>query len=157
MSVPVRLVSSIAGRSASQVEALPSPAVRMADAAMACQGGAARVARRAMEGAAIAAMRWRRAGGATGLTSSPAHDLAQGIQAAVFGGKGSIRGQTNFEIEHARGIELAVERRVGGKSFVACAHFASGLPKAAMSRPRARARRDITVPKGTPVISPMSR
>ena len=85
------------------------------------------------------------------------HDLAQGFQAAVFGGKGIIRGQTFFEIEHAGGIEFAVERRLGEKSFVACVHCASGLPKAAMRRPRARARRDITVPKGTPVISAMSR
>ena len=91
------------------------------------------------------------------LAEFPVHDLAKRIQAAVFGGKGRIRGQTIFEIEHARGIELAVERRVGEKSLVACAHFASGLPNAAMRRPRARARRDITVPTGTPVISAISR
>jgi hypothetical protein len=84
------------------------------------------------------------------------HDLAQGFQAAVFGGKGSIRGQTIFKIEHAGSIEFAVDRRLGEKNFVACAHFASGLPKSAMRRPRARARRDMTVTKGTPVTSAIS-
>jgi hypothetical protein len=91
------------------------------------------------------------------LDEFPAHDLTQGFQTAIFGGKGSMRGQTIFEIEHARGIELAVERRLGEKSFVDCAHFACGLPKAARRKPRARARRDITVPTGTPVISATSR
>ena len=74
----------------------------------------------------------------------------------MFGGKGSIRGQTIFKIEHAGGIEFAVDRCLSEKNFVACAHFASGLPKSAMRRPRARARRDMTVPKGTPVTSAIS-
>ena len=85
------------------------------------------------------------------------HDLAQRLQAAVFGGEGGVSSQTIFKIEHSGGIEFAVERRLGEKNFVNRGHFDCPLPKAAMRRPRARARRDITVPKGTPVISAISR
>ena len=91
------------------------------------------------------------------LDEFPLHDLAQGFQAAVVGGEGGIFSQTIFKIEHASGIEFAVERRMGEKDFVYGGHFAGLLPKAAMRRPRARARRDMTVPKGTPVISAISR
>src|SRR5580692_5343202 len=98
MSVPARLVSWTEARNASQVEALPSPAAKTADAAMARQGGAARVARSAMDGVAILATRSRRAGGATGLTSSQRMTSRKGFQAAVFGGEGGISGQTIFKI-----------------------------------------------------------
>ena len=92
-----------------------------------------------------------------GFDEFPAHDFAQGFQAAIFGGEGGISGQTLFKIEHAGGIEFAVERRMGEKSFVNGCHLICGLPKAAMRRPRARASRDITVPTGTLVISAISR
>ena len=148
------MLSSIAGRSATQVEALPSPAARMNNAAMACHG--ARAGRPAADGAAIAAMRWRKAGGAAGLTSSRRMTSRKVVRRPYAEAREAFR-QKAFKIEHAGSIEFAVERRLGEKSFVACAHFASGLPKAAMRRPRARARRDITVPTGAPVISAISR
>ena len=85
------------------------------------------------------------------------HDLAQGFQAAIVCGEGGIFSEPMFKIEHARGIEFAVERRLGEEGFFDGRHFAPLPAKAAMRSARARARRDMTVPKGAPVISAISR
>ena len=68
-----------------------------------------------------------------------------------------IGAQVALEFERAHRVELAVEGGVEAENAVVGIVGHGSAFRALASAPRARARRDITVPIGAPVASAMSR
>ena len=84
-----------------------------------------------------------------------AHRAAQRDDGRIALGELGLIGEPRLQRERARRIELAVGERIDEQRVLVVAHdFCS---KAARSSARARASRDITVPMGAPVASPISR
>ncbi len=84
----------------------------------------------------------------------------QRIDALAFGGKDRVGGHTLFHRESVGGIELAIEIGMDGQDRIFVkpgSGHAALLPMALITWSRPRARRDITVPIGTPVTSAISR
>ena len=90
--------------------------------------------------------------------SVAAHSLAHGLKRAIFGGERRIGRQILLEGERVGGVEFAVEGGVEPEVLGSGAGsiMVSGFHDL-VSAPRARARRDMTVPIGRPAASAMSR
>jgi hypothetical protein len=84
------------------------------------------------------------------------HGAAQRLDARLFGCKrGAVR-KPPLEFQRMCRIQFAVHIGVEQQPIVIrCRHLSA--PNIAITRPRARASRDITVPIGTPVIVAISR
>jgi len=97
--------------------------------------------------------------GRRGFARQPFADhAAQRLDALPLGGEARGGGKLPLELEPVRRVELAVDIGMNQQARVlfGCAHGLS-VPMLAISRPRARANRDITVPIGTLVTSAISR
>ena len=77
---------------------------------------------------------------------------------AYSAAKSRIGGQKPLHLDHAGGVEFAVERGVQQERAILETGSGHGaVPSFWASSARARASRDITVPMGAPVASEMSR
>ena len=87
-----------------------------------------------------------------------ADHAAQRLDAVPLGSQFGLGRKSPLQLERVRGVELAVDIGVNEQArvFVCCGHGLS-VPMLAISRRRARASRDITVPIGTLVTSAISR
>src|SRR5262245_33317235 len=82
-----------------------------------------------------------------------ADQIAQRLHAIAFRRQRRVHGDRAFKLERVSRIELAIH--VG--MYQQIVGHGSSTPRAAITRLRARASRDITVPIGTPVTPAMSR
>ena len=91
------------------------------------------------------------------------NDAAQRLDPLALGGHRRLGGKAPLDLERMGGVELAVEIGVDEQGRVVLRRsrhdrsFGSSVPMRAISRRRARASRDITVPIGTLVTSAISR
>ncbi len=123
---------------------------RRTGASVAAEGGAA--------GAVSAAMRSESAfAGAPSRGAAQAGGGAHRLEAPVFRRERRVSGELALELERAHRVEFAVESSAQPEhAVVGIVGHGSGS-KVFASAPRARERRDITVPIGAPVASAMSR
>src|SRR5208282_6706867 len=82
---------------------------------------------------------------------------AQRLEPPVFRRKRRVGAELTLEFEGADRIEFAVERSVQPQDAVVRIVGHGSALRVFASAPRARARRDMTVPIGAPVASAMSR
>ncbi len=81
---------------------------------------------------------------------------AQGGEPRIFGGERGIDREPRLDLHHPGGVEFAVESSVEQKDrIIAQSHVP--LPSLSISRARARASRDITVPIGASIAAAISR
>ncbi len=81
--------------------------------------------------------------------------LAKPEQPVSRRGEFGLGAQSALDLDHACCIEFAVDISVEQKFVVRINH--RNAPRRSASKARARAKRDITVPRGAPVASAMSR
>src|SRR5262249_54127885 len=87
-------------------------------------------------------------------------DVSQRLHAVAFGRQRRIVGELALDLERVGRVELAVEVGVNEQARIRRCHApppGASVPIRSISRRRARASRDITVPMGTLVTSAISR